>query len=330
MAGLKLPDRFPESIQGKIKQVRILLCPEGFPCARFRERGDAFGLFGPFAFELTDFFAQFAEERFECFAVFPGKSGVFVQPGFNLIECVLDHSSRMPENPNSSSLITGYFSVRAERLFRSSCMFHNLKGEKMTVFEAIENRRAAKDFDPNHRLTAAETDRLLSAAMLSPTAFNLQHWRFVVVEDPELRKAIRAVSWDQAQVTDASLLVVVCGDLKAWEKDPARYWRNAPEAARNFLVPVIGQYYTGNEQAQRDEVMRSCGLAAQTLMLAATEMGLDSCPMDGFDFDAVGELIRLPEDHVISMFVTIGKSTSPSRPRSGPIAYEEAVIRDRF
>ena len=55
--------------------------------------------------------------------------------------------------------------------------------------------------------------------------------------------------------------------------------------------------------------MRSCGIAAQTLMLVAKAMGYGSCPMDGFDFDTVAELINLPEDHVITMFVVIGKAT---------------------
>jgi nitroreductase len=200
----------------------------------------------------------------------------------------------------------------------------------MHVLEAIETRRSAKAFDPDHRMTAEEIRTLLGAAMLSPTAFNIQHWRFVIVEDPELRREIRKVSWDQAQVTVASLLIVVCGDLRAWEKDPARYWRHAPDKAREFLVPAIVDYYTGREQAQRDEVMRSCGIAAQTLMLAAKGMGYDTCPMDGFDFDAVGNLINLPDDHVISMFVTVGKSVRPAAARTGPIDYSAAVIQNRF
>jgi len=76
--------------------------------------------------------------------------------------------------------------------------------------------------------------------------------------------------------------------------------------------------------------MRSCGIAAQTLMLAAQELGYDSCPMDGFDFDAVGKLINLPQDHVIAMFVAIGKGTQPAFSRSGPLGLDEIVIRDRF
>jgi len=76
--------------------------------------------------------------------------------------------------------------------------------------------------------------------------------------------------------------------------------------------------------------MRSCGFAAQTLMLAAKGMGYDSCPMDGFDFEKVAELVNLPDDHVISMFVAIGKATEPANPRGGQLPLSEIVLKDRF
>jgi len=200
----------------------------------------------------------------------------------------------------------------------------------MHVIEAIETRRSVKHYDPEHRMSQQEIDQLLRLGMLAPTAFNIQNWRFVAVTDPDLRKQIRAASWDQAQVTDASLLIVLTADLNAWKKEPQRYWRDAPQAVQDYLVPAIGQYYTGREQVQRDEAMRSCGMAAMTLMLAAKAMGYDSCPMDGFDFDAVGKLINLPADHTISMFVVVGKPLRPAQPRGGQLPMSEVVIRNQF
>jgi len=200
----------------------------------------------------------------------------------------------------------------------------------MDTLKAIESRRAVKHYDPKHQMTQEEVDRLLSLVILSPTAFNIQNWRFVAVRDAELRKEIRAAAWDQAQVTDASLLVVLCADLKTWAKSPERYWREAPKPVRDFLVPAIGQYYEGKEQVQRDEAMRSCGIAAQTLMLAAKAMGYDSCPMDGFDFDAVGKLIRLPADHVIALMVAVGKKVKDPWPRPGQLPLEDVRVIDRF
>lgn len=199
-----------------------------------------------------------------------------------------------------------------------------------SVSEAIESRRAIKGFDPQHRLSDAETERLLTLATRSPTAWNIQNWRFVLVRDPALRRELRAAALDQPQVTDASLLVVLSADLKAWAKQPQRYWREAPEPVRDYVVPAIGRYYTGRPQVERDEAMRSCGIAAMTLMLAAQEMGYDSCPMDGFDFDAVGRLINLPPDHAVAMFVAIGRGLRDPWPRSGQLPLAEVVIENRF
>jgi nitroreductase len=200
----------------------------------------------------------------------------------------------------------------------------------MNVPTAIQNRRSVKHFDPDHKMTKKELEKLLSLGLLSPTAFNLQNWRFVVVQDPKLREEIRKVSWDQTQVTEASLLIILCADLKAWEKEPIRYWHSAPERVQEFIVPAIQQYYDGLDQVQRDEAMRSCGIAAQTLMLTAKSMGYDSCPMDGFDFEAVGELINLPDDHAICMFVAIGKASKEAPPAGDKLPMQEVVITDRF
>jgi len=187
-----------------------------------------------------------------------------------------------------------------------------------------------KHYDAQHTMTKDEIDELLSLAVLSPTAFNIQNWRFVVVSDPALREKIRAESWDQSQVTDTSMFVILCADLQSWQKEPERYWRNAPQEVQDFLLPAIDGYYRGKDQVQRDEAMRSCGIAAQTLMLAAKSMGYDSCPMDGFDFDKVGELINLPDDHVIAMYVAIGKASQEAQARGGQLPLDEVVINNTF
>jgi len=159
----------------------------------------------------------------------------------------------------------------------------------MNVTEAIVERRSIKAFDPAHKMTDKEVAKLMSLAMLSPTAFN-----------------------------------------KAWEKDTGRYWVNAPKAAQERLVPMIHSFYQDKEQVQRDEGMRSGGMAAMTLMLAAKEMGYDTCPMDGFDFEAVSKLINLPADHTPVMFVAVGKALEEARARGGQLDFDEVVIKNTF
>ncbi len=200
----------------------------------------------------------------------------------------------------------------------------------METREAIRSRRSVKHYDASHSMAAEEAEEILSLAVLSPTAFNIQNWRFVVVDDADLRKKIRAVSWNQSQVTDTSLFIILCADLKAWEKEPERYWANAPKEVRELMVPAMDGYYRGKEQVQRDEAMRSCGIVAQTIMLAAQSLGYDSCPMDGFDFEEVARLIHLPDDHVIAMFVAIGKGTKEPWPRPGQLSLDDVVIKNAF
>jgi nitroreductase len=200
----------------------------------------------------------------------------------------------------------------------------------LDTFAAIQSRRSVKAFDPAHRLTADEESRLLHAAIQAPTSFNIQHWRFVIVRDPGLRGQIRALGNDQAQITDASLLVIMTADVHAWKKDPQRYWRNAPREVADLLVGWMGPFHEGREQLQRDEAMRSIGMAMQTLMLAAKAMGYDSCPMIGYDFDAVAKLINLPADHAIGPMVAIGKGMKQPWPKPGQLGLDEVVIENRF
>ncbi len=200
----------------------------------------------------------------------------------------------------------------------------------MDTISAITQRRSIKKYDTSFTMPEADVEKLMDLALLSPTSFNIQNWRFVLVRNSELKKRLRAAAWDQAQVEEAQLTIVLCGDSKSWQKEPERYWRNAPAATRDVLVPMIEGFYQGKEQVQHDEVMRSCGIAAQTLMLAAKAMGYDSNPMIGFDQQKVAELIGLPDDHVVAMILVIGKATTEPHPRGGQLDKSEVVFTDRF
>lgn len=201
----------------------------------------------------------------------------------------------------------------------------------MHTFDAIEQRRSIKQFDATHKFTKQEEEHLLSAAIKAPTSFNIQHWRFVILRDPELRSRIRKeLGNDQSQMTDASLLILMTADMKAWAKSPERYWKNAPLDVANLLVNWMGPFHEGREWLQRDEAQRSIGMAMQNIMLAATAMGYHSCPMIGFDIDKVAELINLPDDHVMGPMVAIGKGTRDAAPRGGQLPLEEVIVENTF
>jgi len=200
----------------------------------------------------------------------------------------------------------------------------------MDTLEAIKSRRAIRHYDPDHELSASEERTLFEHAVLSPTSFNIQNWRFVVVKDKDQRSKIRQAAWDQAQITEASLLIVLTADIKAWEKEPTRYWKDASKEVGELMVGMMGPFYEGKEQLQRDEAMRSVGIAAQTIMLSAKGLGYDSGPMIGFDQDAVAQIVNLPEDHAIGMIIVVGKKTTDAFPKPGQLPIDEVVITDKF
>ncbi len=200
----------------------------------------------------------------------------------------------------------------------------------MLLQQAITDRRSVKHYDPDHRLSDADVETLVNNAILAPSSFNIQHWRFVRVTDTDLRRELRTHAWDQAQVTDASELFVITADVNAWQKQPERYWRHTDADTQNTIVGMLTDFYQGREWIQRDEAIRSGAFAAQNLMLSAKAMGLDSCPMIGFDQEKVSELIRLPEDHVIVMMVAVGLAKTPARPRGGQLSVTEVMVKNRF
>jgi nitroreductase len=201
----------------------------------------------------------------------------------------------------------------------------------MNTIDAIYARRSVKHFDPEHTMTEAAERQLLEAMIQAPTSFNIQHWRFVILRDPELRAQIRSeFGNDQAQITDASLLVLFAADVKAWEKSPERYWVNAPQEVADLLVGWMGPFHEGREWLQRDEAQRSIGMAMQTLMLAAQELGYQSCPMIGFEIEPVAQLVKLPRDYVLGPMVAIGKATQDPWPKPGQLPLEEIVFENSF
>jgi nitroreductase len=200
----------------------------------------------------------------------------------------------------------------------------------MDTIDAIRGRRAVKHYDAAFVMPVEHEALLIDLARQAPTSFNLQNWRVANVKDKALRAEIRAAAWDQAQVTDASLLFVFAADLKAHERDPARYWVDAPKEAQDILVPMITPFYAGREWLIRDEGMRSVGFAAQTMMIAAKAMGYESSPMIGFDLDKVSGLVNMPKDYAIAMMLAIGRGTKPAWAKPGYIPLSEVVVTDRF
>src|SRR6056300_409593 len=200
----------------------------------------------------------------------------------------------------------------------------------MNVRETIEARRSVKHYDPDHVMPEEDLTELIRLTKLAPSSFNMQNYRILVVRDPEIRQQIRAVAWDQAHVTDASVLFILCADMTAHQENPSTYWSHAPQEVQDILGPMIQPFYEGKDTLIRDEAMRSSALAGMTLMMAAKDMGYDICPMIGFDGEKVAELINLPQNYALSFMIPVGKQAQPGWERGDRLPDDRVVAYDKF
>ncbi|MGH1337889.1 MAG: nitroreductase family protein [Aureispira sp.] len=201
----------------------------------------------------------------------------------------------------------------------------------MNVIDTIiQDRKATRFYDPTFKIDSETTERLIKLGQAAPSSFNIQHCRFLVVRDQELRQQIRSIAMNQAQITDASLLIVVCAKIDSWKEDISQKWNHTSKQVQGFIRQSIDEFYQNNTTMQRDEAIRSSGMASQNLMLAAQGMGLQSGALVGFDFKKVAKLIHLPNNYIISNFIVIGRSNEVDSPKSPRLPLTHVLFENTF
>lgn len=179
------------------------------------------------------------------------------------------------------------------------------------LLERIRSRVTVESFDPDHRLSEADLRALIADACQAPSSFNLQHWRFVAVREPDAKERLTAAAYGQRQVADASATLIVLGDLRAIDCLPEILGRSVaagamPRERAEAWIGQAGQIY-GDPGMARDEAIRSCSLAAMALMLAAEARGLGVGALVGFDADRVLREFEIPERYLPVMLLTVGR-----------------------
>jgi nitroreductase len=204
----------------------------------------------------------------------------------------------------------------------------------MTLLELLERRRSARFFDPTRPLDSETLDRILQAARLSPSGFNLQPWRFVVVESREGRERLYPLAHKQSKVLDAPVVLICCGDLTCWAdstdvaSDMQQKGYFPPEATQG-LVTLIERSFADPTQA-REAVIRDVMLAVGMMLMTAAELGVDAAPMSGFDAPDVAAAFDLPAEVTPVLLLALGyvRRPDPERPYRKPL--DQLVCRERF
>ncbi|WP_255570176.1 nitroreductase family protein [Cohnella sp. CFH 77786] len=189
-----------------------------------------------------------------------------------------------------------------------------------SVEEIVRTRRSANNFDGNVKITRREIEEMFELAKFAPSAYNLQHANYVVVDDPELKLKVKEAAYRQHKVETASAALLVLGDLEAY-KDAERIYEGMlhlgmlDELSYRQTIDSIHAAYQ-DVQFRKEEAIRNASLSAMQFMLIAKSKGWDTCPMIGFDPERMRSLLNIPDRYHIVMMITIGKEkTNHPRPR---------------
>ena len=203
------------------------------------------------------------------------------------------------------------------------------------TLDSIKHRVSANAFDPSRSLTRAEIEELVSYALEAPSSFNLQHTRFIAVVDPAQKEKLKALSWNQAKVSDAAVTFIILGDTQAHEKLPELMTRavstgHIEQGVADWFISAAADFYGQyeNERLVRDEVIRSASFAAMNLMLAADAKGLASGPMIGFDSAGVQSAFNIPARYVPVMTLAVGYAAEGNWPRKPRLTVAETLAFD--
>jgi nitroreductase len=202
------------------------------------------------------------------------------------------------------------------------------------AIEVLKARASVRKFVPGVEIPPEELDEILTLAAKAPSSWNLQHWRYLVITKPEMKQRILPIAFNQDQVVNSSATVVILGDLEANRTVHDVYGTaykqgQIPKEVYETMVSQVNAAYENNPQVARDQAILNASLSAMQLMLAAKAKGYDTCPMGGFDREALIKELNIPSRYIPVMLITIGKAAAPARPTSR-LPLDQLVIRESF
>jgi len=170
------------------------------------------------------------------------------------------------------------------------------------LLQSLRWRYACKKFDSSRKLSSTQIETLLETLRLTPSGYGLQPWLFVLVENPELRAEMVDASFGQAQVREASHLLVLCrkhpfgeNEIEAHVQNSAAIRGQSLESLANFRTMLHKNLLQRTPEQLERWAEKEVHIALGQILCACAVLGIDSCPMEGFDKHKVDTLLRLPE-----------------------------------
>jgi nitroreductase len=204
-----------------------------------------------------------------------------------------------------------------------------------TLSQTIAERRSTPSFD-SRPIPSEDLKQILEAGLAAPSGYNIQPWRFVLVQSPEQKKRLRSASYNQAKVEEASAVIVACGDSDGWRKDldlmlqqgrdggmPESYAEQAKTSVPNYLSSF-------SSEKMHAWLNKQVMLAFSFMLLSAESLGYDTAPMEGFEEEKVREVLRLPLSYRVTALLAIGRLKGPDKFSGGRFNMTHTVFSEEY
>ena len=213
-------------------------------------------------------------------------------------------------------------------------MVKTAKPEK-SLSQAIKDRRATPSFD-GAPIPPEDLRKIVAAGLSAPSGYNIQPWRFIVVQNDAQKKRLRAAAYNQGKVEEASAVIVACGDADGWRKDldlmlyqgleggmPEGY----AEQARNSVPKYLSSFSSDQMHGWLNKMVM---IATTHMMLMAEVLGYDTAPMEGFEQEKVREVLRLPLSYWTVALLAVGHLKGPDKFYGGRFDISHTVFGEEF
>jgi nitroreductase len=210
-----------------------------------------------------------------------------------------------------------------------------MASEKKSLSQVIRDRRSTPSFD-GEPIPAHDIRKILEAGLAAPSGYNIQPWRFVVVQDPEQKKRLRAACYNQAKVEEASVMIVACGDRDGWRKDLDEVLRmgregGMPESyAAQAAQNVPGYLSSFSDDQMKAWLNKQVMIAATHMMLMGEALEYDTALMEGFEQSKVCETLRLPMSYWVVSLLAVGHLKGQDKFHGGRFDVAHTVYGEEY
>lgn len=172
---------------------------------------------------------------------------------------------------------------------------------KNQFLETMNFRHACKVFDDKKKISNEDLDFILEVGKMSPSSFGMEPWKFLVIQNQDLKERLRPLCWNQPQITTCSDLIVVLAkieDLKPYS-EYVKYMFSRRNLSNEYYEMYLEKYasHLENTMKNNENILawsaKQCYIAIGNMMTGAASIGIDSCPIEGFELENIEEVLNI-------------------------------------